>query len=126
MSKLASVALTAVIFATACGHPVERKLEGRWIGSAVENFDDDKLAVATAWAKGTSMEFAGSQLTVIIPAEDPRSGSYEIVRAHQTDVWLKVARRAGGTDRVHFKIDDDHSIRWMLDGGRSIVMRREP
>ncbi len=125
MSKLVSLALASFFLLTACGHPIERKLEGRWIGQAVENFDDDKIAVATGWAKGTSMEFASSQLTVIIPAEDPRSGAYQIVRAHQNDVWLKVSRKGGGDDKVHFKLDDEHAIRWMLDESRAIVMRRE-
>lgn len=129
MSKLVPLTIVALLLCTACGHPIQGKLEGRWIGQAVENFDDDKIAAATGWAKGTSMEFSENMLTVIIPAEDPRSGIYEVVRAHQNDVYLKVARKNGGTDKVHFKLDDEHSIRWMLDdgdsGSRAIVMRRE-
>src|SRR5688572_22359798 len=42
-----------------CGHPMQKKLEGRWLGDSVENFDDDVVASATGWAKGASMEFAG-------------------------------------------------------------------
>ena len=61
-----------------CGHPVQNKLEGRWVGDSVENFDDQHVAVATGWAKGASFEFSGSTLTVAIPAEDPRSASYKI------------------------------------------------
>lgn len=125
MSKLVLTAAAALVLCIGCGHPVQRKLEGRWIGQTVENFDDDKLAPATGWARGASMEFSGNHLTVIIPAEDPRSGSYEVVRAHQSDIWLKVNRKNGATDKVHFKLDDERSIRWMLDDSRAIVMRRE-
>jgi hypothetical protein len=120
--------LLALFFAAttfACGHPVKRKLEGRWLGEGVENFDDDKVAAATGWAKGTSMEFSGSTLTVSIPAEEPRSGAYEIVKVHQNDVEISIVRPDGSRDRTHFRLDDEHSMRWMLDEGRAIVLRRE-
>jgi hypothetical protein len=51
------------------GHPVQSKLAGRWHGESVENVDGEVLAAATGWAKGASFEFAGSTLTVAIPAE---------------------------------------------------------
>jgi len=108
-----------------CGHPVKRKLEGRWLGEGVENFDDDKVAAATGWAKGASMEFSGSTLTVSIPAEEPRSGAYEIVKVHQNDVEISILRPDGSRDRTRFRLDDEHSMRWMLDEGRAIVLRRE-
>jgi hypothetical protein len=118
--------VAAVVAAvTGCGHPVKRKLEGRWLGDGVENFDDDKVAAATGWAKGTSMEFSGSTLTVSIPAEEPRSGVYEIVKVHQNDVEITVQRADGSRDRTHLRLDDEHSMRWMLDEGRAIVLRRE-
>jgi hypothetical protein len=121
------LAVTVALGATAvgCGHPVQRKLEGRWVGEAVENFDDRDMAAATGWAKGTSMEFSGSSLTVAVPAEEPRSGPYKVVSVHQNDVSIAVTRSDGATDKVHFKLDDDHNMRWMLDGSRSIVLRRE-
>lgn len=115
----------AVAASTGCGHPVERKLSGRWVGESVENFDDKDVAAATGWAKGTSMEFAGSSLTVAIPAEEPRTGPFKIVKVHNSDVSIAVTRRDGTVDRVRFKLDDEHSIRWMLGESRSIVLRRE-
>ena len=71
------------------------------------------------------MEFSGSSLTVAVPAEEPRSGPYKVVSVHQNDVSIAVTRSDGATDKVHFKLDDDHNMRWMLDGSRSIVLRRE-
>ncbi|HMJ10748.1 MAG TPA: hypothetical protein VK524_05035 [Polyangiaceae bacterium] len=111
---------------TACGHPVQKKLEGRWLGDSVENFDDGHVAAATGWAKGTSLEFAGSTMTVAIPAEEPRSGKYKVARVHDADVELAVVREDGRTDKARFKLDDEHSIRWMLGDGRAVVLRRDP
>jgi hypothetical protein len=124
-SKLAVTAACALAF-SACGHPVQKKLEGRWLGDAVENFDDSHVAAATGWAKGTSLEFAGSTVTVSIPAEEPRSGKYKVARVRDTDVELAVVREDGRTDKARFKLDDEHSIRWMLGDGRAVVLRRDP
>ena len=105
---------------------MQKKLEGRWLGDSVENFADSHVAAATGWAKGTSLEFAGSTLTVSIPAEEPRSGKYKVAKVHNTDVELAVMRDDGRTDKARFKLDDEHSIRWMLGDGRAVVLRRDP
>jgi len=120
-----SMAFLLAAGVTGCGHPVQKKLEGRWLGDGVENFDDDAVASATGWAKGASMEFAGSSVTVTIPAEEPRSGKYKVVSVHDSDVELSIQRKDGAVDRVRFKLDDERSMRWMLDDGRAVVMRRE-
>ena len=104
---------------------MQRKLEGRWEGDSVENFDDEQVAAATGWARGTSMEFDGTELTVRVPAEEPRTGSYRVERVRDRDVLLAVKRSDGTRDRVHFKLDSDQSLRWLLADGRAIVMRRE-
>ena len=125
LTRLA-VAVGFTLACSACGHPVQKKLEGRWLGDSVENFDDGQVASATGWAKGTSWEFAGSTLTVAIPAEEPRSGKYKISRVHDTDVDLAVTRTDGRIDKARLKLDNEHSIRWMLGSGRAIVLRRDP
>ena len=122
--NIATAALTILIFA-GCGHPVQKKLDGRWVGESVENFDDQDMALATGWARGTSFEFSGTAVTVAVPAEEPRSGKYKVVKVHKNDVYLAVARSDGKNDRAHFRLDDEHSIRWMLGESRSIVLRRE-
>jgi hypothetical protein len=108
-----------------CGHPMQRKLEGRWLGDAVENFDDADVAAATGWAKGLSMEFSGSTITVAIAAEEPRSGKYEVARVHKNDVHLAVKRKEGTVDRVRFKFDDERTLRWMVGERHAVVMRHE-
>ena len=109
----------------ACGHPVQNKLEGRWVGDSVENFDDQHVAVATGWAKGASFEFSGSNITVAIPAEEPRTASYKVATVRESDVELAVKRKDGAIDKVRLKLDSEHSIRWVLGDERAIVLRRE-
>lgn len=110
-----------------CGNPVRDKLEGRWLGDSVENFDDASVASATGWAKGTSMEFSGSTITVAIPAQEPRSGTWDVAKVSpdHRDVRLAIHRKDGRVDHAHFKLDSARSMRWMLTNGRAVVMRRE-
>ncbi|MGC4067218.1 MAG: hypothetical protein QM784_21765 [Polyangiaceae bacterium] len=115
------IAVTAL---TACGHPVERRLQGRWLGESVENFDGPALAAVTGWARGTSFEFSGEKLTVAIPAEDPRSGTFEVAAFRDAKAVLSVKRADGQVDRLELKLDDELSMRWLLPEGRSIVMRK--
>lgn len=122
---LAPLALGSLVLAVGCGHPVQRALEGRWYGDSVENFDEDTSAAAIGWAKGTSFEFAGSSLTVAIPAEEPRSGSYRVVAADEGVVRLAVLDPEGESSELVLRLDDQDSLRWMLGDGRAVVMRRQ-
>ncbi len=133
--------LLLVVVGGGCGHPIQRKLEGRWIGEGVENFDDRVAAPATGWAKGTSFEFAGSMLTIAIPAEEPRTGQYKVVSVHQNDVALAIIPKdapkaalakgepsddqAPEPHKLRLKLDDERSMRWMLGDGRAVLLRRD-
>lgn len=117
--------LPTLAISMGCGHPVQRSLEGRWLGEAVENFQDSQLAAATGWARGLSFEFAGSSVTVAIPAEEARTGRYAVSSVHQSDVRLSFTGKDGKASSALFKLDNDHSIRWMLGQGRAVVLRRD-
>ncbi len=108
-----------------CGNPVQRQLDGRWLGDSVESFEQRELSRATGWAKGVSFEFSGSQITVTIPAEEPRSAPYKVAAVHDSDVRLAVQRPDGKTDPLHLRIDDERSVRWMLDTTHAVVLRRD-
>ncbi|HEY8945756.1 MAG TPA: hypothetical protein VIM73_15910 [Polyangiaceae bacterium] len=110
---------------TACGHPVQRQLEGTWHGESVENFDDRDIPRATGWAKSLRFSFDGPRMTISIAAEEERTGKYRVRSVHNSDVVLAVARPDGTEDVARFKLDSDHSIRWVLGESRSIVLRRE-
>ena len=121
---LALVAV-AVAVLSGCGNPVQRKLEGRWLGESVENFDAKDMAAATGWARGLSLEFAGSRVTVAVPAEEPRTGKYKVQSVHENDVQLAVTRQDGSVDTASLKIDDERSIRFMVGDTRAVILRRE-
>jgi hypothetical protein len=103
---------------------VQRRLEGRWIGESVENVSSSFLAAATGWAKGTSFEFSGERLTVIIPAEDPRTGTYSVAAVHDDRVTLQAKRPDGTLDALDLKLQDEHSLQWLLPGGASLRFRK--
>ena len=116
---------TSLFGISGCGHPLNRKLEGRWFGSGVESFEQRELPAAVGWAKGVSFEFSGDRLTVAIPAEEPRTAPYRIAGVHGADVNLTVTRPDGKLDPLALKLDDEQSMRWMLDGVHSVVLKRE-
>ena len=108
-----------------CGHPIQRKLEGRWLGESVENVDTRDIAAVTGWVRGVSIEFSGENVTIAVPAEEPRSGKYKVAAVRQTDVSLAIKGADGKTDSAAFKLDDERSIRWMIGDSRAVVLRRE-
>jgi len=108
-----------------CGHPAQRALEGRWFGESVESFDPADVSAATGWARGTSLEFSGNDVTVAIPAEDPRKGHYSIESAHDDDLVLAIRDDKGQSARSRFTLDGDRYLKWHLDERRSVVLRRE-
>lgn len=117
--------LLAFCCTVACGHPVQRQLEGTWHGDSVENFDDRDLARATGWAKSLRFTFDGTKVTVSIAAEEERSGKYRVRSVHNSDVVLAVSRADGQEDVTRLKLDDEREIRWMLGESRAVVLRRE-
>ena len=121
---LGSGSLALALCTIGCGHPIEKQLEGRWHGEGVENVDHAIVAVATGWAKGTTMEFAGSTVTITIPAEDPRSAEYEVVSVEGSEVNLAIKSKSS-TDKARLYIDDEASMRWDIGGGRAVLMKRE-
>jgi len=119
------VALLSIPGFVACGNPVQRQLEGRWLGDSVESFEQRELSRATGWAKGVSFEFTGAKVTVTIPAEEPRSAPYKVTGVHSSDVRLAGQRPDGKSDPLHLRIDDERSVRWMIDDSHAVVLRRD-
>ncbi len=120
-----ALTLTLALVLGGCGNAVQRKLEGRWLGESVENFDTKDMAVATGWARGLSLEFSGARLTVAVPAEEPRSGKYTVASVHDNDVELAVTRSDGAVDTASFKLDEESRLRFMIGDHRAVVLRRE-
>jgi hypothetical protein len=111
--------------ASACSHPAARQLEGRWFGDGVENFNPDDIAVATGWVRGMSFEFSAGRLTVSVPAEEPRTGRFEVVASQEHDVVIDVVGNGNPGGPMEFTLLEGGMLRWKLDSLRSILLRRE-
>ncbi|HEX6764136.1 MAG TPA: hypothetical protein VF103_01635 [Polyangiaceae bacterium] len=126
MSLRKTLPLIAIAAASSgCGHPVKRQLEGRWFGESVENFEQRELPAVTGWARGVSFEFAGENVTVSVPAEEPRTAPYQVASVQRNDVRLAIQRPTGQKESMLLRLDDERNIRWMLDEHHAVVLRRE-
>ena len=122
--------LTALFFSALmllnCAHPAERALQGRWYGKSVENFEENTIAAATGWARGTSFEFKGRQLRVTVPAQKTRTGVYELTAIQNRKVKLTVLGTQGEHSEMDLIVDDAESLRWDLGEGRTLVLKKQP
>lgn len=119
-----TLALAAIVLpvATGCQKTPRDKLQGRWLGEAVESFPTEQVPKATGWVKGTAIEFAGNKVTVTVPAETPRTGTFKVARVEGERVIVAFARPEGGTDEAAFRLVNEGTMRWDVGNGREIVM----
>ena len=108
--------------AAGCEKSPKDRLQGRWLGESIENVPTAQLQKATGWVKGTAIEFTGNKVTVTIPAETPRSGTFKVARVEGETVVLSFLREEGVRDEAEMQLVGDHTLRWRLGGGREIVM----
>lgn len=116
--------LLLLLLPLACAHPAERAIEGRWRGTSVENFDEGQVAAATGWARGTELSFRGHRVTVAVPAEEPRTGSYTLESIDERRVTLSVLGPDGERSSLQVIVDDETTLRWVLSEGRTVLMKR--
>jgi hypothetical protein len=90
----------------------------------VDGVEPGLLGPATGWAKGTSFEFAGDRITVAIPTEEPRTGTYTISSVREGRIALAVKRADGTMDQLDLAFDDEHNLRWKLPQGAALLMHR--
>jgi hypothetical protein len=108
--------------AAGCEKSPKDRLQGRWLGESIENVPTAQLQKATGWVKGTAIEFNGNKVTVTIPAETPRSGTYKVARKDPDTLLVSFLREEGGRDEAEMALVGDQSLRWRIGDGREIVM----
>ncbi len=119
------VALLAAVPALwGCATTAKDRLEGRWVGDTVDSFPASQRARALGWAKGTAISFEGARVTVSIPAESPREGTYKLAELGPDELKVTFLRPHGAADEVTFRFEGEDRLRWMLGDGRSIVLRK--
>src|SRR5690242_10893197 len=104
-----AISLSAVM---GCQKTPRDRLQGRWLGEGVESFPVAQVPKATGWVKGTAIEFAGNKVTVTVPAETPRSGTFKVARVEGEKIYVAFARDEGGTDESAFQLVNDTTMRW--------------
>jgi len=120
-----TLAVSMLFLAAGCSRGPEDKLAGKWIGDRIDNVSADQVARATGWVKGTSMEFSGDKLTVTVPTEPARRGTFKVAKADGDKLVLSIARADGPTrDEATLTLIDDKTMRWDIGQGRDIVLVR--
>ena len=108
--------------AAGCEKSPRDKLQGRWLGEGIEHVPPSQLQKATGWVKGTAIEFSGNKVTVTIPAETPRSGTFRVSRLEGETLLVSFLRDEGGRDDAEMQIVGDQTLRWRIGEGREIVL----
>ena len=108
--------------AAGCDKSPKDRLQGRWLGESIENMSSAQTQKATGWVKGTAIEFQGNKVTVTIPAETPRTGTFKVAKAEGNNVLVSFLREEGGRDEAEIQLVGDQSLRWHIGSGREVVM----
>jgi hypothetical protein len=108
----------------ACSASPERALAGSWAGHNVESLDGSVSAARAGWAKGTSLSFSGSRITIALPGEAARHGRYRVVSDQDGRLELEVQGHAGHVDRARLTLETDSLLRWHLDNVHTLVLHR--
>ena len=128
MSGSTRIALFLLIVASsaACAKGPSAKLQGKWVGDHIDNVAIDQVARATGWVRELSFDIRGDNLTVAIPAEAPRSGTFEVASAEGRELTLSISG-AGRKDEAKLRFDDDEKrLHWDIGDGRDVVLVRTP
>jgi hypothetical protein len=118
------VILFALPGLTGCENTPKQRIQGKWVGERAEHFPASQADRAQGWVSGSSFEFDGSRVTVTIPAERPRQGTFKIKQATEAGLQLAFLRPHGTSDDVAFQFEGEGQLRWLLGDGRSILMRK--
>ena len=122
---VSSFVVPAMLACAGCGASPASKLEGKWVGDRIDNVSAEHVAPATAWVKATTLEFAGDKLTVTIPGEPPRKGTFKIAKADGDKLVLSVHRKeSGARDEAIFTVHGDKTLRWDVGQSREITLIR--
>ncbi|MGK4008472.1 hypothetical protein WMF31_38030 [Sorangium sp. So ce1036] len=121
---LALVLALALPAVAGCSKTPRDRLQGRWLGESIENVPEDQLAKATGWVKGTAIEFNGSKVTVTVPAEMPRRGTFKVTKAEGDQMTVAFLRPEGGLDEAEFRLAADRTLHWDIGAGRAIVLTK--
>ena len=117
-------ALPLLLCLSGCSKGPQERLQGKWVGTSIDNIPPDQEARAAGWVKATSFEFKGSKVTVAVPAEEPRTGDYKISRVNGNRVTLQVLRTNGEADDTTLVLAGEKTLKWEIGNDRTITFQR--
>lgn len=119
------VVLASALALVAVRRSVEGRLEGRWLGERFESLDGTVGAGRSGWAKGTSLTFSGSRISVQVPGEPARHGAYEVLSERDGELELAITGHDGHVDRTELTLETDELLRWHLTPVHTLVMHHD-
>jgi hypothetical protein len=124
----AHVSLLVLVFGipviAGCEKSPRDRLQGKWLGESVENVPASQADKASGWVRGTAIEFQGNKVTVTIPAETPRTGTFKVAQVERDTLAVSFLRPEGGRDEARMQLVGEEGLRWELGDGRQVVMKR--
>jgi hypothetical protein len=125
-----SLILGSLALVAGCGKSPADKLAGKWVGERIDNVSADDVARATGWVKGTSFEFAGDKVTVTIPAEPARKGTFKVAKSEGEKMTLAISHNdekpgeSSPPDLTSLTMIDAKTLRWDIGDSREILLVR--
>lgn len=115
----------AALSSAGCSKSPQDKLQGKWVGVGVSQVHPTQVARAEEWVQRTHVEFQGNNVTVSIPAEEARTGTFKIAKAEGNTLDVVFKRKTGGEDKSRLVMLEDGKMRWILNGGVELMMKKE-
>lgn len=119
-----SFGCVALVALMGCNKSPRDRLQGKWVGESVGPIHASQRGEAETWARNTRLEFAGNKVTVSVPAESPRSGTFKVARVDEREMDLVFKRPEGGEDKTRVRMNEDGKMVWVM-GSTELVMHRE-
>lgn len=101
------------------------QLEGRWLGQSFESLDGSVSAGQAGWAKGASLTFSGSRVSVQVPGQALRHGRYDVLSDVDGELQLAIVGHDGHVDRAELTLETNELLRWHLTSVHTLVLRHD-
>ncbi len=123
--RLAILTLASLsMLAFGCSKGPGERLSGKWTGESIDNIPPSQQERATGWVRSTSLEFRGDKLTVAVPAEEPRTGTFRVARTSGNRLTVHIERPDGQRDETTFTVTGEGTMKWDIGNERSIRLVR--
>jgi hypothetical protein len=113
----------ALLLLSACGGKGQARLEGNWKGTKTEGVPKEAQVAADDFARNTSLEFKGDQLTIHSPRA-VQSGKYKIKKEDKTSLVV-VTDKDGDADPQTLTFVDPKTLKWAVFEGKVIVFTKQ-